>query len=139
MPFQDFDAARRERARGNDPVRFRLGGEEFTLLPRPSIFDALELAAAPEPGENILGAVEAIVAFVEALLPDAKARSRWKRLLKRKRDAISAEDLVQLGEWLAEEYSGRPTVPSDDSSPGRLPNGIDSNGERFRTANDSAN
>jgi hypothetical protein len=138
VPFQDFDAARRERARANDPVRFRLGGEDFTLLPNPSIFDALELAAAPEPTESITGAVEAIIRFIDALMPDDRSRSRWKKLQRRRKDPPTAEDYVELGAWLAEQYTGRPTVPSGDSSPGRPENGTDSSTGRFRPATDSA-
>lgn len=137
MPFQDFDAARRERARANDPIRFRLGGEDFTLLPNPSIFDALELAAAPEPEENVIGAVQAIVAFIDALMPNDRDRKRWAKLQRRRTDPPTAEDYVELGAWLAEQYAGRPTVPSGDSSPGRPPNGPDSNGARFSPASDS--
>lgn len=137
MPFQDFDAARRERARTTDPIRFRLGGEDFTLLPNPSIFDALELAAAPEPAENMTASVGAIIRFIDALMPDERSRRRWARLQRRRHDPPTAEDYVELGAWLAEQYAGRPTVPSGDSSPGRLPNGPASSGERFSPANGS--
>ena len=118
-------------------MRFRLGGEEFTLAPRPSLFDAFELAAAPDPDASMLGAVKAITVFIDRLLIDDRDRKRWARLMKRRKDAIDAETIVDLGTWLAEEYAGRPTVPSGDSSPGRPGTGATSNSSRFEPASDS--
>lgn len=136
MTFRDFDAARAERARAIMPIRFRLGGQEFTLAPRPSLFDAFALAAAPDPDEDVVSCSQAIAQFIDRLCIDRRNRRRWNRLLRRRRDAVDAETLVELGAWLAGEYAGRPTVPSGDSSPGRLGSGEPSSSERYAPASD---
>jgi hypothetical protein len=138
--YRDFDAARHERDRQTKPIRFRLGGEEFALLPRPTLFDIFELAAAPDPKEARnpqerqaaeTAAVRAITEFVERMMPNQRAVRRWRKLLARRTDIIDGPSIVDLGEWLAEEYSGRPSAPSSDSAPGRPTHGANTKEERF--------
>lgn len=133
MPHRDFDAARAERVRGADPVEFTLGGERFRCVVEPSIGDALALADAPEPEQNETAAVRAILAFVGALVVP-EDRRKWRRMLarqrpgRRNRHPVSAGEVVELGAWLAVEYSGRPSRPSSGSSAGRGVSGATSNG-----------
>jgi hypothetical protein len=121
MPHRDFDAARAERERQVEPVTFTLGGEQFQCVLAPSVGDALDLADAPEPETSLIGSVRAIVRFVDKILVPAD-RARFAELI-RKMDTphgpVNAYDLIEVGVWLGEEYAGRPTDPSSDSSGGR--------------------
>lgn len=135
MSFADFDAARRERQRALEPIRFRLGGKDFTCVKTPTLADAFELATAPEPvtfdGTPNLAAVAAIVRFIEALLATPRQKKEFAKLLARRDDVIDRETIIDLGGWLAEQYAGRPTLRSSDSSAGPLPDGQTSNTEQF--------
>jgi hypothetical protein len=131
VPHRDFDAARAERERTVDPVTFTLGGEDFSCVLAPSVGDAFDLADAPEPETSLIGSCRAITAFVDKILVP-KDRPRFKNLI-RKMDTphgpINALDLVELGSWLGEEFSGRPTGPSTESSGGRETTGESSSSD----------
>jgi hypothetical protein len=136
MPHRDFDAARAERERQVEPVTFTLGGETFQCV-APSVGDALDLADAPEPESSLIGSVKAIAKFIDKILIPAD-RGRFKKLL-RKMDTphgpVNSYDLIEVGMWLAEEYAGRPTEPSTDSSGGRATTGDTSSSD---TSNEPA-
>jgi hypothetical protein len=121
VPHRDFDAARAERERIVDPVTFTLGGEQFQCVLAPSVGDALDLADAPEPETSLIGSVRAIVAFIDKILVPAD-RAKFGEVI-RKMDAphgpVNSYDVIEVGVWLSEEFSGRPTVPSTDSAGGR--------------------
>lgn len=131
MPHRDFDAARAERVRDQDPVEFTLGGQRFRCVVEPTVGDALALADAPEPEQNETAAVRAILAFVGALVVP-EDRKRWSRMLakqrpgRRNRHPVSAGEVVELGAWLAMQYTGRPFSPSVASSRGRPGSGATS-------------
>lgn len=133
MAHRDFDAARAERVRQQEPLTFTLGGERFTCVAEPTIGDALALADAPEPEQNETAAVRAILAFVGALVVP-EDRRRWKRMLRRQRPGrrnrhpVSAGEVVELGAWLAMAYTGRPSDPSSGSAVGRGASGATSSG-----------
>jgi hypothetical protein len=132
MPHRDFDAARAERMREVEPLSFTLGGETFRCVNEPTIGDALALADAPEPTENESAAVKAILAFVGSLVVP-EDQKRWRRMLarqrpgRRNRHPVGGGEVVELGVWLAVEYSGRPSGPSTGSSAGRHGSGDPSN------------
>lgn len=129
MPHRDFDAARAERERVAEPVTFRLGGQDFSCVLAPSVGDALDLADAPEPESSLIGSVRAIVRFVDKLLV-AEDRERFADLIRSMdtpHGPINSYDLIELGVWLGEEFGGRPTEPSTESSAGREPTGTASN------------
>lgn len=117
MPaLKDFDAARLERERERDPVRFQLGGETFSLIPRIPLGDSFDLADAPEPAPETLGeSVRALTRFIDRVLIDDD-RARWAELLRRRDDPIDAWAIIDLGTWIAEQYAARPTVRSTGSS-----------------------
>lgn len=128
MPHRDFDAARAERERKVEPVTFRLGGQDFTCVLAPSVGDALDLADAPEPEASLVGSVRAIVRFVDKMLV-AEDRQRFADLIRSldtPHGPVNSYDLVELGVWLGEEYGGRPTEPSTESSRGRETTGTPS-------------
>lgn len=120
--FADFDAARRERQRALEPIRFRLGGKDFTCVVSPVLADAFELASAPEPklfdGTPNLAGVAAIVRFIEALLANNRQRKAFQKVLANRDDVIDQQAIIELGGWLAEQFTSRPLGSSGDSSDG---------------------
>lgn len=138
MAFRDFDATRARAQR--EPVRFRLGGQDFTCTATPSIAQALDLARAPEPDLTDMEsattgqAVAALIRFIESLLVSKSDQKRWRRVLRSKRDPISAQDIIELGTWLTVQYTARPTRPPSESSDGRAPTGTTSTSSRFDPA-----
>jgi hypothetical protein len=51
---------------------------------------------------------------------------RFRALLKRKEDPITSDDLSATLRWLMGAATGRPTVPSSDSTPGSSASGTSS-------------
>lgn len=130
-PHRDFDAARAERAREADPVSFTLGGERFTCVVEPTLADTFALMDAPEPVDNESAAVHAILRFAGNLVVPAD-RARWAKMVKaqkrgKTRTPVSPADIIELGVWLASEFTGRPSRPSSDLSAGRASTGPISN------------
>jgi hypothetical protein len=136
--FQDFDGARRERLRALEPIRFRLGGRDFSCVIKPTLADSFELAAAPEPwifdGTPRTAAVAAITRFIEALLANNRQRKQFQKLLSRRDDPIDAESIIELGGWLAEQFTNRPLDRSNVSSDGPPTSGETSSTSRFGPA-----
>lgn len=111
MSFRDFDAEAAERARERDPIRFRLGGVEFTARPVIPFGAQLDLAAAPELRHDPVGAAEGLVLFLQqVVVPDQVDQVEGA---VRAVDLLHTHDVVR---WLGEEYSGRPTVRSSVSA-----------------------
>lgn len=130
MPNRDFDAARRERQRAFESIRWTLGGREFTSLPYPTLADSFALLDAPEPmvdGAPLASGVRALADYIERTIIGKRDQKRFRALLSRRDDPIDAETIISLGEWLAEQYSGRPTVRPSDFSDGSLTDGPTSN------------
>lgn len=136
MPARDFDLARRERAAKRTPVEFLLGGERFTLMPTVPLGAAFDLHDAPEPEDDQATAVRAICGFIAQSIVPADVE-RWEQLLKRRDDPIDPEAIVEVGTFITEHYTGRPTVPSSGSSGGRHTSGPTSK-KRGRKAASSA-
>jgi hypothetical protein len=125
MPHRDFDAARAERQREVEPCSFTLGGQTFTCVLAPAVGDAFDLADAPEPETSLIGSARAIARFVDKLLI-AKDRGRFQKMIRdvdTPSGPVNTYDLIELGQWLSEEYAGRPSEPSTDSSGGRATTG----------------
>lgn len=139
MAFQDFDASRA--ATRAEPIKFKLGGYTFTCLAQAPIGAALDLARAPEPdpldpnSDVTVLACNAIDLFVQRLLLNEREVKRWHKVIRDRKNPVSSEDLVALAFWLAEQYAARPTEPSGDLSPGRLPTSTTSTGSRFEPDN----
>lgn len=125
--FADFDAARRERARGREPITFRVGGEDFECLAVAPAGPVLDFAAAgntPVAGRR----------FLLALLRDDDAegdvgssRDRFIELMYRHDDPIDGDAIIEILQWISEVYAGRPTQRSSDSSDGPPLDGPSSN------------
>ncbi len=120
MPSRDFDAARAERRREVDPIRFTLGGETFVCVARIPVGHAFDLMDAPElTPTNYAECARALDRFIMAVLLDDVSRERWQALLRRVDDPIDDWALIEVGTWLAEAYSGTPFDGPDASFPGR--------------------
>lgn len=136
MPFQDFDAARRERLRALQPIKFRFGGKDFACVIMPTIADSFELATAPEPvlmdGTPVLAGVAAITRFIEALLANNRQRRQFQKVLRNRKDVIDQQAIIDLGGWLAEQFTNRPLGSSTGSSSGPDTNGASSNDSPFQ-------
>lgn len=62
--------------------------------------------------------VSAVTQFIESLLVEDDV-TRWQRLMKNRRAAITVEELGEIFDWLQEQYTDRPTQPSNGSPVGR--------------------
>lgn len=133
----DFDAARRERARGHAPIEFTLGGETFhtiAVVPAGPTFDLIEAPTL----------VTAAREFLRAILLDndeqwegegdqrtlvaASSRVRFETMCYRPDDPIDGATIMDVVDWLGEQYAGRPFGPSSGSSPSSQGNGHASSG-----------
>lgn len=140
MPHRDFDAARAERERLIEPETFTLGGETFTCVLAPALGDVFDLADAPEPGDDLLAASRAMAYFIDKLLVPAD-RERFATLIRSTstpHGPINAYDVIEVGMYLAEVFSGRPSEPSTDSSGGRPESGESSSSAGSNGSADSS-
>lgn len=141
----DFDIARRERLRREEPLTFTLGGETFQCRDAMAVIDMWrEPPAAPEsivagattaPGLVLLGYAREIAG---TLVPSE--RDRWWEMLQRDDLDLGVQgtDLVEVYKALVEEYAGRPTSPSADSSDGRLTDGSTSSSTHDAKASETS-
>ncbi|MDP9403851.1 MAG: hypothetical protein M3P85_11130 [Actinomycetota bacterium] len=109
--FRDFDAAWAEQTA--QPLRFRLGGEDFTV-PRIGAGAMLRMAAAPD---DTAAAQLILDALVAALGSDGE---RFRAVV----DRVPVPALEDVVRWLVEESTGRPTqgrAPSPGSPPESTP------------------
>lgn len=111
MGFRDFDAEAAERARGRDPIRFRLGGVDFQARPVILFGAQLDLAAAPELRVDPVGAADGLILFLQQVVVEDQVPLVEGAV--RAVDLLHTHDVVR---WLGEEYSGRPTVRSSVSA-----------------------
>lgn len=125
MTLHDFDAARRERNREREPLQFKLGGETFTCLaviPAGLGYDLLEIELT---GDQLRIGL-AYRDFILAVLATKADRDRFEKVLRQTKNAVEPLDLRDVVVWLAEQYGGRPTQRSSDSSDGPPANGASS-------------
>lgn len=121
MPHFDFDAALREARRDDDrpePVTFTYGGQDFTVLPDPTLGDVMDLSRAPElTPETEVAAAFACMQFIRRMLPPGD-RQRFEQAHYTIPASNSAPAIVALTSWLAEQVAGFPTQPPDSSPTG---------------------
>ena len=99
--YRDFDAALREQR--HEPIRFRLGGEDFAAAPRLPI--GILMAAVTE---GLQGA-EQLIGFVRSVLTDDEGRARWDALVQRRDTEVDLATVNDVVDWLVETYTARPT------------------------------
>lgn len=124
MAHRDFDAEVAERARETDPIEFTLGGVRFTARPVCPFGAALDLAAAPEITVDLAGAVAGIVAFLEQVVLEEQS-AQVSDAVRR----VNADMAYSVVQWLSEQFSGRPTMPSSDAAVSPPPDGRPSSSE----------
>lgn len=117
--FKDFDAAQREQEQ--EPIRFRLGGQDFQVRAVPA--GALLRLARMAEAEG----AEALVQFdgFLASIIQAEDRERWQSVM----DRVTTATLLDVAQFIIEEATGRPTE-QPSASVDRLPN----NGSASNTA-----
>lgn len=111
MAHKDFSLAPMR----EDAPTFSVAGREFKCLPEPpaGVLTDLIAAASGATAQSVPAAVE----FIAGCLPDADAES-FLLTIHDKDTIVPLETLAQIVEWLAEEYTGRPTTPSSASQDG---------------------
>lgn len=120
--MREFTSGTRRSAEPKQPdIEFTLDGETYIArMPKPAVFAYLTAASAR--GATTADQIKAVLDFIEAVLePDSRARFR-SRLLDPE-DELELEDGIDLLRYLQEEWSGRPTGSSTDSSDGRATTG----------------
>lgn len=92
-----------------DAPTFSVAGREFKCLPEPpaGVLTDLITSAIGATAQSVPAAVE----FITGCLPDADADA-FVLMIHDKDTIVPLETLAQIVEWLAEEYTGRPTTPS---------------------------
>jgi len=122
MPSFDFDQARAERLREREPITFTLAGETFTCLPFVplavmwGLVDAPDIAAlAQQSYPETLRSIAGMIA--DLLVPEDV--DRWWGIFQSHEHPVDGAAVCEVMEALTEVYTGRPTVPSTDSSGGR--------------------
>lgn len=133
MAHRDFDALRAETQREFDPITFTLFGQTFTCVNSPRLADTFDLMDAPEiTPQNEAQAVRHLARYIrKMLIPEDQ--SRWDQALQ----ALGMEDahvVIELGTFLAQEYSRRPFGQPSSSSDGPSGTGTKSKRGGGRTA-----
>lgn len=118
MPSADFDAARRERQKGYDPVTFTLGGATFRCK-RTIGFEVLLRRITDEEAATPATIFRFECGFVADCLDGATARKRWEQVLVNPDEPIEEADVLAVVKYLVGVYAARPTSPSSGSSGGR--------------------
>lgn len=129
MSHRDFDAEADERARDRDPITFKLGGHDFQARAEAPFGAVMDLRATPRVKSDPIGAGMGMTAFLQQVVIEEHAPNAAEAV--RKAGPSSTYDLV---EWLAEQYSGRPTVPSSESAVSPPADGRPSTSEPSNTA-----
>ena len=132
MPTLDFDAARRERGRG-EPLRFKLGGKTFTCVPMAP-FAWVGDAVTKDQDVTVLQRFEQACQFVRDVLATDADRKRFDGVLRSFDDPITEQDVLDVVNGLVAVYAARPTLPPNGSSNGRRRTGArSSNGGSGRS------
>lgn len=106
----DFDAAVRE-AQG-EPVRFRLGGQDFACLNPIPAHAALKMVSALN--EDLISPSSVWRNYIADCLPDDEDRARLDGAIQS--SGIGTQTLVECMKKLVEAATGRPTEPQADSA-----------------------
>lgn len=98
-----------------DPPTFAVAGREFKCLPEPPAGVLTDLIASAD--GTPAAQTTALVGFIGGCLSDADAEA-FHLLIHAKDTVVPLQTLADIGQWLSEEYVGRPTTPSSTSQPG---------------------
>jgi hypothetical protein len=128
VPTVDFDAARRERLAGADPIEFKLGGQTFTA--RPAIpFRKLVKVVTDDERLPAAGAFDRAVDFIRSCLKKGDG-PRLAKALENDLQPVLEDDVYGVVAFLVGCYTVRPTRPPSGSSDGRRTTGGTSSSTR---------
>lgn len=108
-----------------EPPSFTVLGQTFICLPEPPAGALTDLIGSAE-GSTVAQATAA-VSFLAAVLPDADA-ARFEALIHAKDTVVPIEVLSEILQWVTEQYTGRPTMPSSTLQAGPQPTPVMSEG-----------
>lgn len=129
MASIDFDAARRERIAGYDPIRFTLGGVTFNC--RAAIpFEWLLRVVDDDQATAAANVVRRCAEFVADCIDGDPAR--WWAVLVDLDDPVEEADILAVTRHLVTTYTARPTSPSNGRSVGRRTTGSASSSKRTK-------
>lgn len=122
---KDFALAAQSAAdikRSEEVVEFTLGGEGpyYSHIP-----DETQLAiymAAFTDGNADIDIMAETMSFLKEVFEEDTFKELKARLMDR-RDPVKLETLLEILEWIIEEYTARPTKPSSDSTPSQRSTG----------------
>jgi hypothetical protein len=101
--FKDFGAGTQE---DNEPVSFKLYGEDFECYPQVQGKLLLDLVA--DSSSNDPGKQSAIVTKFFEFVLKPESLDRFNALVSDPERIVSVETLAEITAWLVEEYTNRP-------------------------------
>jgi hypothetical protein len=114
--MKNFDTERKEREIPEEERTFTLGGETFIgkSVVRPEALTKWDgITQEMEVTEILTATDETILALIENR---DDAHARYTALRQREDDPIGVNDLVEVGKWLVEVQTGRPTEQPSGST-----------------------
>ena len=121
--MKEFKVAATQQARAEDgeaelePLPFKIGDDVFTANPPTPAQFALFITTQSENADTATS-IAGVIDFFNGMLDDEDRMLFRRRLLNRK-DPLDLETVLEVIEWLAEEWYGRPTGSSSASTPSR--------------------
>lgn len=114
--MKNFDTEREERKLSEEERTFVLGGETFVAKAsvRPEALSQWDGITQEMSVSQILEATDATVLALIENRDDA--HNRYTAIRARDEDPIAVDDLVEVGKWLVEVQTGRPTEPQSGST-----------------------
>jgi hypothetical protein len=109
---KDFGAP----ASSDEPITFNLYGETFRCQPAiqgTALLRFISKAGSDDANES----ADSVLEFLHLAIAPTD-RERFAALTTSDETVVPLESLASIMEWLVEQYSGRPTVPSSPSEPG---------------------
>ena len=100
-----------------EPLTFSLGGEEFECRRAVQGSELLTFVRETDV-EDDAAAAGAVIDFVKSSVVE-EDRERFNEMLESDDIVIPLDTLAEIGRWLLETYSARPTPPPSRSSSGR--------------------
>lgn len=98
-----------------DPPTFSVAGREFKCLAEPPAGVLTDFIATAD--GTTAAQVSGLVTFIAGCLGDVDAE-QFLLTIHDKDTVVPLDTLGAIAEWLAEEYTQRPTTPSSSSQPG---------------------
>jgi hypothetical protein len=103
-------------ASSDEPIVFELYEQSFRCRPAIQGRMLIDLVSQADQ-ENMAKAALAILAFMDRVLVE-ESRVRFKEMTDSDDYIVDMQTLSDVMEWLIEQYAGRPTEGSSDSSAG---------------------